>query len=94
MTRASVTALRLLRTGHLLGAAGAVEAIFALLALVHGVAPPTVNLATPAPDLPGIALLRHGAGQALRSFNTRRRAVLTNSFGFGGTNVALVFGSV
>ncbi|KFM25397.1 3-oxoacyl-[acyl-carrier-protein] synthase, mitochondrial [Auxenochlorella protothecoides] len=73
--------------GHLLGAAGAVEAAMAVLALYHGVAPPTLNLEDPEPAglLPGLVgptplTLPPGAG-----------AVLTNSFGFGGTNAALVF---
>lgn len=73
-------------TGHLLGAAGAVEAIFSILALHHGVAPATVNLADPDPPL--LANLVAGAAQAL---SAGPRAVLTNSFGFGGTNASLVF---
>lgn len=73
-------------TGHLLGAAGAVEAIFALLAMVHGVAPPTLNLDNPDPLL--LANLVAGEPQALPP---GPRAVLTNSFGFGGTNASLVF---
>lgn len=75
-------------TGHLLGAAGAVEAIFALLALRHGVAPATANLT--APDPPLLAGLVAGAPAQLPQ---GPRAVLSNSFGFGGTNAALVFAS-
>ena len=73
-------------TGHLLGAAGAVEAIFSLLALRHGVAPATANLADPDPPL--LANLVAGQPCALAP---GPRAVLSNSFGFGGTNAALVF---
>ena len=71
-------------TGHLLGAAGGVEAVFSLLALHHQVSPPTINLQTPDPqcDLDYVP-------------NTARqmtiRAALSNSFGFGGTNGTLVF---
>ena len=75
-------------TGHLLGAAGAVEAIFALLALRHGVAPPTANLT--APDPPLLAGLVAGSPAPLPQ---GPRAVLSNSFGFGGTNASLVFAS-
>lgn len=75
-------------TGHLLGAAGSVEAILLLLALVHGQAPPTLNLERPDPPL--LANLVVGGPQALPA---GPRAVLTNSFGFGGTNAALVFAS-
>jgi 3-oxoacyl-[acyl-carrier-protein] synthase II len=70
--------------GHLLGAAGAVEAIFSILAMRDGVAPPTLNLDNPSVDTP-IDLVPHRA---------RRRdidVVLSNSFGFGGTNASLVF---
>ena len=73
-------------TGHLLGAAGAVEAIFSLLAMRHGRAPPTANLEAPDPAL--LAGLVAGAPATLPS---GPRAVLSNSFGFGGTNAALVF---
>ena len=75
-------------TGHMLGAAGAVEAIFALLALHSGRAPPTANLA--APDPPLLANLVAGRPCELPD---GPRAVLSNSFGFGGTNAALVFAS-
>ncbi|PWB95846.1 beta-ketoacyl-ACP synthase II [Methylosinus sporium] len=70
--------------GHLLGAAGAVEAIYSILALTHGVAPPTRNLDNPSVET-DIDLVPHEA---------RRRKidiVLSNSFGFGGTNASLVF---
>jgi len=70
--------------GHLLGAAGAVEAIFCLLALRDGVVPPTLNLDNPS-IATSIDLVPHKA---------RARAVevvLSNSFGFGGTNASLIF---
>ncbi len=70
--------------GHLLGAAGAVEAIFCLLALRDGVAPPTLNLDNPS-IATSIDLVPHTARQ--RSVNV----ALSNSFGFGGTNASLVF---
>ena len=71
-------------TGHLLGAAGGVEAVFSVLALVNQISPPTINLRTPDPacDLDYVP-------------NTARkmpiRTALSNSFGFGGTNGTLVF---
>ncbi len=70
--------------GHLLGAAGAVEAIFSILAIHNGVAPPTLNLDNPSVETP-IDLVAHKAQQ--REINT----VLSNSFGFGGTNASLIF---
>ncbi|HEX9769462.1 MAG TPA: beta-ketoacyl-ACP synthase II [Kiloniellales bacterium] len=71
-------------TGHLLGAAGAVEAIFSILAINEGVVPPTLNLDTPAPACEGMDLVPH------RARERRVRAALSNSFGFGGTNASLV----
>ncbi len=70
--------------GHLLGAAGAVEAIFSILAIRDGVAPPTINLDNPSVETP-IDLVPHVARK--RDIDT----VLSNSFGFGGTNAALIF---
>jgi 3-oxoacyl-[acyl-carrier-protein] synthase II len=70
--------------GHLLGAAGAVEAIFSLLAMRDQVAPPTINLDNPSVQTP-IDLVPHKAQK--RPIET----VLSNSFGFGGTNASLVF---
>jgi 3-oxoacyl-[acyl-carrier-protein] synthase II len=70
--------------GHLLGAAGAVEAIFSILAIRDGVAPPTINLDNPSVETP-IDLVAHTA---------KRRKIdiaLSNSFGFGGTNASVVF---
>jgi 3-oxoacyl-[acyl-carrier-protein] synthase II len=72
-------------TGHLLGAAGGLEAVFSVLALRDGVVPPTVNLQQPAPEAAGMDLVPHeGRNRALKY-------VLSNSFGFGGTNATLIF---
>jgi len=71
-------------TGHLLGAAGAIEAIFAILAMRDGVIPPTINLDNPSVETP-IDLVPHKAKP--RSVDT----VLSNSFGFGGTNASVIF---
>ena len=73
--------------GHLLGAAGAVETIFSLLAMRDNIAPPTLNLDNPSVDTV-IELVPHKARE--REINT----VLSNSFGFGGTNASLIFRSV
>jgi 3-oxoacyl-[acyl-carrier-protein] synthase II len=70
--------------GHLLGAAGAVEAIFSILAIRDKVAPPTINLDKPSVETP-IDLVPHQARQ--RDIDT----TLSNSFGFGGTNASLIF---
>ena len=70
--------------GHLLGAAGAVEAIFSVLAIRDNVAPPTINLDNPSVDSV-IDLIPHEAQQ--RQIDT----ALSNSFGFGGTNASLIF---
>ena len=71
-------------TGHLLGAAGGVEAIFSFLALSRGVLPPTINYTTPDPECD----LNYIPNQAQeRKIST----ALSNSFGFGGTNAVLVF---
>jgi 3-oxoacyl-[acyl-carrier-protein] synthase II len=71
-------------TGHLLGAAGAVEAIFSVLAIRDQVAPPTINLDTPDKDY-GIDFVPHHAKPMTINIS------LSNSFGFGGTNGTLVF---
>jgi 3-oxoacyl-[acyl-carrier-protein] synthase II len=70
--------------GHLLGAAGAVEAIFSILAIRDRVAPPTINLDNPSVVTP-IDLVPHKARK--RDIDT----ALSNSFGFGGTNASLIF---
>ena len=75
--------------GHLLGAAGAVEAVLAVLALVHGRAPPTASLVRPGVHPPGVILVgRDGVGGVLLRPGA---AALSNSFGFGGGNICLVF---
>ena len=74
-------------TGHLLGAAGAIEAIFSILAIRDSVAPPTINLDNPAVETP-VDL----APNAKRERNID--VALSNSFGFGGTNASVVFGKV
>ncbi len=71
-------------TGHLLGAAGAVEAIATLLAIAHGVVPATRNLDDPDDDI-ALDIVR------LRAREVSLRAAVNDSFGFGGHNVALVF---
>jgi 3-oxoacyl-[acyl-carrier-protein] synthase II len=73
--------------GHLLGAAGAVEAIFSILAIRDQVVPPTINLDNPSVETP-IDLVPHQAKK--RSISV----ALSNSFGFGGTNASLVFRKV
>lgn len=70
--------------GHLLGAAGAVEAIFCLLAMRDGMAPPTLNLDNPSVDTE-IDLVPH------RAVRKEINVALSNSFGFGGTNATLIF---
>jgi 3-oxoacyl-[acyl-carrier-protein] synthase II len=71
-------------TGHLLGAAGGLEALVSALAVKHGVLPPTINLDNPDPQADGFDLVPHVAKQK------KVNLALSNSFGFGGTNVALV----
>ena len=71
--------------GHLLGAAGSVEAIFAILAMRDSVVPPTLNLENPSPGC-DIDLV------PLKAKERPVRFALSNSFGFGGTNASLVFG--
>ncbi|WP_291844708.1 beta-ketoacyl-ACP synthase II [Maricaulis sp.] len=70
--------------GHLLGAAGAVEAIFSILAMRDGICPPTLNL-----DNPSVETAINLAPRA--AVKRPVRAVLSNSFGFGGTNASVVF---
>jgi len=71
-------------TGHLLGAAGGIEAVFSVLALKHGIVPPTINLEDPDPlcDLDYTPL---------KAVEFPMKTVLSNSFGFGGTNGCLIF---
>jgi 3-oxoacyl-[acyl-carrier-protein] synthase II len=73
--------------GHLLGAAGAVEAIFSIKAIQTGIVPPTLNLETPS----------ESCDMDLVPLVAKERAVniaVSNSFGFGGTNASVVFGKV
>ena len=74
--------------GHLLGAAGSVEAIFSILAMRDGVAPPTLNLHSPSEGAEKINLVPHVAQEKIIN------SVLSNSFGFGGTNASLVFSKI
>ncbi|MDP3181369.1 MAG: beta-ketoacyl-ACP synthase II [Desulfobaccales bacterium] len=72
-------------TGHLLGAAGAVEAIFSILTIRDGIVPPTINLEEVDPECEGLDYVPQKARRAAV------RYALSNSFGFGGTNASLVF---
>ena len=74
-------------TGHLLGAAGAIEAIFSILALRDQMAPPTLNLEDPSVET-SLDLV------PLKAKPFTGTAVMSNSFGFGGTNAAVIFGQV
>ena len=73
-------------TGHLLGAAGVVEAIFSVLAIRDQVLPPTINLENPDPDC-DLDYVPNTAREAVI------KTAISNSFGFGGTNASLVFGA-
>lgn len=74
--------------GHLLGAAGAVEAIFCIKAIQEGIVPPTLNLDNPSESCTGIDLVPHTAKE--KTVNV----AVSNSFGFGGTNASLVLKKV
>ena len=71
-------------TGHLLGAAGAVEAIFTIMAIKDQIAPPTINLDNP-DEGADLDYVPHTAREA------KIEVAISNSFGFGGTNGSLVF---
>jgi 3-oxoacyl-[acyl-carrier-protein] synthase II len=74
-------------TGHLLGAAGAIEAVFSILAIRDGVAPPTLNLEQPT--------RQSVIDRVAKTAQERRiKVVLSNSFGFGGTNASIIFRAV
>jgi len=73
-------------TGHLLGAAGGLEAVITALAISRGVVPPTINLDEPEDECAGMDFVPHEARQRKIDY------ALSNSFGFGGTNVTLVLG--
>lgn len=72
-------------TGHMLGAAGAIEAVFSVLAIKNQLLPPSLNIDRPMPEAEAFDLLADGARPA------RVDHVLSNAFGFGGVNAALVF---
>jgi 3-oxoacyl-[acyl-carrier-protein] synthase II len=73
-------------TGHLLGAAGAVEAIACILAMQHNFVPPTINHFTDDPEIdPKLNLTFNEAQQR------KVRATLSNTFGFGGHNASIIF---
>ena len=71
--------------GHLLGAAGAVEAVLTIKALCEQVCPPTLNLDDPADEVVGFDLV------PLKARKKQFKAAMSNSFGFGGTNSSVVF---
>jgi 3-oxoacyl-[acyl-carrier-protein] synthase II len=71
-------------TGHLLGAAGAVEGVYSVLALHKGVIPPTINYENPDPDCDLDYVPNHARTADIKM-------VLSNSFGFGGTNACVIF---
>ncbi|MBP5343620.1 MAG: beta-ketoacyl-ACP synthase II [Alphaproteobacteria bacterium] len=75
-------------TGHMLGAAGSVEAVYSVLSLIHNVMPPTINLANPEEETQGFNLVPNQAQEK------QLNIVLSNSFGFGGTNACLIFKKV
>ena len=75
-------------TGHLLGAAGAIEAIYSIKAVETGILPPTLNLNEPEDDVAGFDLV------PLKSRQRQVRNAMSNSFGFGGTNASLIVGQV
>lgn len=72
-------------TGHLLGAAGGIEAIFSILAMRDQIIPPTINLDNPEPEVAEYRIIANKAEPA------ELKVVLSNSFGFGGTNGSLIF---
>lgn len=74
--------------GHLLGAAGAVEAILCLKAIQDGILPPTLNLEDPVEEAEGLDLV------PLKAKERKLKTVMSNSFGFGGTNASVIFRAV
>ena len=75
-------------TGHLLGAAGAIEAIYSVLAVRDNILPPTLNLNNKEETMKGLDLV------PLKSRKKEIRNAMSNSFGFGGTNASLIIGEV
>lgn len=73
--------------GHLLGAAGSVEAIYSILAMQNGIMPPTLNLFEPSEEC-DLNFIPHKAQEK------KIRHVMSNSFGFGGTNASVIFGKI
>ncbi|MCK4747144.1 MAG: beta-ketoacyl-[acyl-carrier-protein] synthase II, partial [Bacteroidales bacterium] len=73
-------------TGHLLGAAGAIESIAAILAMKHNIAPPTINYSTPDPELDNKMNFTLNKAQE-KEINV----ALSNTFGFGGHNTSVIF---
>ncbi|MFT4024654.1 MAG: beta-ketoacyl-ACP synthase II [Flavihumibacter sp.] len=73
-------------TGHLLGAAGAVEAVITLLAMKHNMVPPTINTTRPDPEIPANLHIVTGAAR-----DKKINVALSNTFGFGGHNATVVF---
>ena len=73
--------------GHLLGAAGAIESIFSILAIRDGIAPPTLNLEHPSRQTVIDRVANSSQGRKIRR-------ALSNSFGFGGTNASIIFSAV
>jgi 3-oxoacyl-[acyl-carrier-protein] synthase II len=73
-------------TGHLLGAAGAIEGLACVLAIVHGIIPPTINHFTDDPELDNKLNLTFNKAQ-----ERKVKAALTNTFGFGGHNASIIF---
>jgi 3-oxoacyl-[acyl-carrier-protein] synthase II len=72
-------------TGHLLGAAGGLEAAITALSMQHGIIPPTINLDDPDDDAKDFEMVAHEARQR------KIDVAISNAFGFGGTNVTLAF---
>ena len=75
-------------TGHLLGAAGAIESIYAIKTVQTGDLPPTLNLNDPEDQVADFDLV------PLKSRHRKVRNAMSNSFGFGGTNASLIMGEV
>ena len=72
-------------TGHLLGAAGAAEAIAAIMAVVHNIIPPTINFSVPDPDIDQNLNLTLNKAQ-----HRKVNVAISNTFGFGGHNASVV----
>ena len=75
-------------TGHLLGSAGSLEALFSIMAIKNGIVPPTINLENPAEGCEGFDLTPNQAKER------KVRNIMSNSFGFGGTNSCVIMGEI